>query len=291
MILMEVNQRVFRLIDIYYWYDIIPHRKEVEMKVSISTGLFYKKNYKEILDIICSSGWRNIELFINQAFVNIPHEEIKIQLEKREIKVQSIHAPIRWFFDDIPDEVQMVNECIALGEVIGTRHIITHDIFERDADGKVYYSDDNHFRAMSRFKNSEYIIMTENMPFNVSTGSTIYDIDTVYDFVKENNYNLTFDTAHAASCGTDIIKAYDKLKPFIRNIHLSDYKSGSEHKMLGTGTLPIKEFLQYLKKDKYSHLLTVEYDFDNPSRNDIKNNKEAVYALKNTMTFIEETLK
>lgn len=256
------------------------------MNISVSTGLYYKKAFTDILDIIKNSGWNDIELFLNQSSMNIPHHIIKDEVKKRDLKVHSIHAPIRLFTEVNRTEEDFINQCIELSDLFNAQYIVTHDIFERDCNGKIYYDDRKHIKVMAAFKSSEKIILTENMPHSVSSGCRMHDIEHMRDFAASNGYRITYDVGHAATCNYDIIKGYEMLKPYIRNIHLNDCKDGIEHRILGQGTLPIKDFLYKLKEDRYQHLLTVEYDFDNKQRNDIKSDEEAVDALKYTLNYL-----
>lgn len=64
-----------------------------------------------------------------------------------------------------------------------------------------------------------------------------------------------------------------------RTVHLSDFIDGKEHKVLGHGELPIKDLLLELKSDGYEHSITLELDFDNPERNIVESNEEAVALM------------
>ena len=90
--------------------------------------------------------------------------------------------------------------------------------------------------------------------------------------MKKNDFFITLDTAHLAHSGGDIIDFFNKNKDRIINIHLSDYRShflnGNlkpfryKHLPLGKGELPIKQFIQILKKEKYNELVTFEIHTD-----------------------------
>lgn len=258
------------------------------MNISLSTGLYYKKPFTEILDIIHKSGWKAIELFLNQSSMNIPCNVIKEEIDNRDLKVQSIHAPIRLFTPGVGTEEDFIDQCIEIAGLLDAHYIVTHDIFERDDDGNIYYDDTKHCKAMAAFRGSTKVIMTENMPVIVSAGCRMHDIEYMRDFIAQNGYKITYDVGHAGTCDFDIIKGYEILKPYIRNIHLNDCKDGIEHRILGQGNLPIKELLMTLKADGYKYPLTVEYDFDNKKRNDIKSDEDAIEKLKYTLDYLNK---
>lgn len=46
-----------------------------------------------------------------------------------------------------------------------------------------------------------------------------------------------------------------------------------------------------IKDENFQHLFTVEYDFDNKKRNNIKSDEEAIAFRKNTYDYLCEVLK
>lgn len=64
------------------------------MLVSVSTGIYYQKSYKEILDVIKEAGAKHIELFLNDAFYDIEMETILNATFERGIKITSVHTPL-----------------------------------------------------------------------------------------------------------------------------------------------------------------------------------------------------
>ena len=53
------------------------------VNISLSTGAFYKYNYKEIIEIISQTNCTEIELCLNNAFVDVPFAEIIKEIEKK----------------------------------------------------------------------------------------------------------------------------------------------------------------------------------------------------------------
>lgn len=86
---------------------------------------------------------------------------------------------------------------------------------------------------------------------------------------QEWGVGLTFDTAHAASRQWDLLSAARRLMPHLLNVHLSDYGRRSypfalanafirDHRLPGTGALPLRELLGQLSARDYSGLVTLE---------------------------------
>lgn len=77
----------------------------------------------------------------------------------------------------------------------------------------------------------------------------------------------------------------------MKNIHLSDFKDGTEHKILGTGNLNLKEFIENLNNENYDGFLIIELDFDNKRRNNINSNEEAIFEIQKSIDFINNIIK
>ena len=86
------------------------------------------------------------------------------------------------------------------------------------------------------------------------------------DTVKKAGFSITLDTTHLADAGGDIIAFYNQNKNSIVNIQLSDYRTKWPkpylHLQPGKGTLPMEEFLEVLKNNKYDGLITMEIKTD-----------------------------
>jgi sugar phosphate isomerase/epimerase len=84
---------------------------------------------------------------------------------------------------------------------------------------------------------------------------------------------LTFDTAHAHSCGiTDLAGAIQTLSHLINNIHLKDVAADGSFCPVGTGTLKLGEAITALKQIGYDQWLIVDEEsraFDTPTACDI----------------------
>lgn len=80
---------------------------------------------------------------------------------------------------------------------------------------------------------------------------------------------ITFDTAHAANQGWDIVATAARLRAYLENVHLSDcgrraYRSAlansllRDHQLPGTGTLPLESMIQSLAGSGYRGLVTLD---------------------------------
>lgn len=256
------------------------------MEISISTGLYYTKDYKEILDIISASNCRNIELFLNQAFIDLPIEVIKSEIVSRDLNVTSIHLPLSFIaYERGENEEFWIKKGIEYLNILNAEILVTHFFYKNDNPSA---SNDKHFDNIKNYSNVDRkFICTENLPNNPI--KTIHQKPKeLIEFLSVNNCYMTFDTTHSATHCRNIIDEYKLYRKYIRNIHLSDFKDGNEHKILGDGVLPIRELLEILKEDNYKFPLTLEFDFENPKRNKVTSNEEAIDLINKSLKYIEE---
>ena len=259
------------------------------INISISTGAFYKYNYKEILEIMSQSNCNQIELCLNNTFVDVPFAEIIKEIEKKNLTVLSIHTPFEFLWKPDEDEKFWINKSINLAKSLGAKIITTHITFKEDEN-----LEEQHKKNLIEFRNNDITVCTENMPkFTVDSpvaDSFLCRSSELLEFLSEFGISLTYDTTHWATNEKPITDGYNLFKNHIRNIHLSDYLNGVEHKILGTGNLPVKEFIQTLQKDGYKYPLTIELDLEDKERNPVENKVQAVDALNASLQVIYNSL-
>lgn len=255
------------------------------MNVSISTGLYYTKDYRNILDIIQQAGCDHIELMLNQSFLDVTPHAIMDEVQARKLTVETIHAPFAFINPHGWTEVQSIDYCIQLAKELHVPTIVTHDMFDFNEDGQFILHEQRHLHAMCRYKDCPITIVTENMP-RMPLPSMMSDMSAFHQYLDTQDLYMTLDTTHAGSTGDDLLEVYQNMKHRIRNIHISDYHDGIEHMMIDTGCLPLASFVQQLVQEEYPYPLTIEYDFDNPQRNTIRNDHHAVDLLRRSLDLL-----
>lgn len=261
------------------------------MTISVSTGLYYNKDYREILDILAASDCTSIELFLNQAFIDVPLPQIRKEVQRRKLSVSSIHLPLTFLaYARGEDEKYWINKGLSYLDALGGDVLVTHFFYKMN--DQMQKNDVDHFKNIRRYASipGKYVC-TENLPVMISLGTMHQNSEKLAQYLDDHNAFITYDTTHSATYGRDILDEYRLFKQHIRNIHLSDFKDGVEHKVLGTGDLPIRRFLQELAADDYAYPVTLEYDFENSARNSIASNEEAVKRINESLSFVRETVQ
>lgn len=256
--------------------------------ISLSTAAFYTYNYKEIIEIISQTKCKQIELCLNSAFIDVTFSEVIKEIERKNLIVRSIHAPFESLFKSNEDERFWINKSINLAKLLDAKMITTHVTYKKENNNKINL-DEQHKRNLVEFSNNDIIVCAENMPKSPDDSFLCHPFE-LFKFISEFGIALTYDTSHWADSGKTITEGYNLFKNHIRNIHLSDYLNGAEHKILGTGNLPITEFIQILNKDGYQYPLTIELDMEDRNRNIVENKTQAIEAFNNSLQLIYDSL-
>lgn len=125
----------------------------------------------------------------------------------------------------------------------------------------LYHSDKNALKFFQKAKEKKVPVSFESNPLLMGMGKypkVTYDPDLFGEFCVKNNMPITFDTAHVAHCGTDIVDFFRKYHAHIKLIHLSDAIGSIQHLPLGKGNLPIVALLKEIKKLHYDESITFE---------------------------------
>lgn len=262
------------------------------MLVSVSTGVYYQKSYKEILDVLKEAGTKYIELFFNDAFYNIDMETILNATFERDIKITSVHTPLPAIADKtgMSEHIWMKKAQI-LAEKAGAEVVVTH-ILSQKKKGQMYSLDEEHKKNIINFNrmDSNIYFTTENHSY-LRCPSFAQNPEKLLEFLEETDTYLTFDTTHYAPTG-DIIDGFLKFKKYIKNIHLSDYdfKNQRDHQPILEGNLPIERFIEILKENNYQGCLTLEYDFDSSKRCTHNSVEDQIYILRRNLEWLEKKL-
>lgn len=99
------------------------------------------------------------------------------------------------------------------------------------------------------------------LAFHPHDHSRVYRAAEIRRFLKESDpavVGLTFDTAHIAAAGMDVLEAWEEFRSRVIHVHLKDLKDGAFTEI--EGHLPLAQFLKALRGFIYSGWLTIELD-------------------------------
>lgn len=229
----------------------------------IKQTIFNKNNPQEILLTLKESGVEGIELLVCPNVEDKDIKKVQKIINGLDMNVFSVHQSISTLFNisfqEITNLFEIANKLSAKAIVLHI-NVIGDQIFDEG-----YVKD---LKALEKQYNIK--IGIENSPKSILSlfKSYAWKENDFSSLMAKTGFHITFDTTHLAQAGYDIIDFYIKNKGHIVNIHLSDYRknflnthlllTNDTHLPLAKGELPIREFLQTLKKDNYNGLITME---------------------------------
>lgn len=229
----------------------------------VKKNIFEQHSPKEVFEKLKSAGVDGIELLIPVNFSIDDYQYIKEVFEKNKVTVNSIHQPLRLFTKSSINEIKYICE---LAHKFHARVVVLH---LSSAGSQVF--NNNYLKTLKKFeKKYDIKIGFENHQkhFVLFHKKYLWDSREFSSIMKTIQFGITFDTTHLATTKSNIIQFFQDNKESIVNIHISDYKDHLfsttfrpalfTHMSLGKGQLPIKEFLETLKKDNYKGLITME---------------------------------
>ncbi len=224
--------------------------------------LFAPKNIQETFNILQAFGVTGVEMYLHNKFTNEEVVLLKKILNTNNIRLDNIRQPMRILSNTYLPEVKSL---FSAAKLLGTSRIVLHS----DMAGKQFF-DKKYIREIKNLEKKYKIYACfENMQHHyiVSRNAYYWHPEKFQKIIQQNDLFMTLDTTHMAQVGGDIIEFFQMNKQHIQNIHLSDFKSHHfsgilanyrMHMPLGKGELPIKNFLETLKKEKYTGTITME---------------------------------
>lgn len=247
--------------------DLIPQKKTLFERLIIGKfvyqSIFYQKNPRDILLLLKKSGVDGIELLITSNTNDKDLGKISKMIKELNLNIFSIHQPLSTIFNI---SILEINNLCRIAKKMSAKIVVLHI----NVIGKQIFDKKYIIKLKELEKDYNIKIGIENSPKSILTffNRYYYQKEKFIKLINGNNLNITFDVTHLAQVGGNIVSFYQENKNRIVNIHLSDYKKNLKNKILlmgtdthlpiGKGTLPIKDFLQTLKKNNYNGVITME---------------------------------
>lgn len=244
--------------------DILPQRRGLYHTI-VKNNIFQNTTVTQGLKILKQAGVDGIELFL-PSFTPLIDEDIKQAknlLDKNNMSVLSVHQVLRFFTKTGTAEITRL---FKIAKMLDAKVVVLH----LNSAGKQIFNKSYVTTLLTLQKQYGITIGFENREKSLLSYMQLH---TWHEkefaaLLKKKGFSITLDTTHLAHSGGDIVAFAEQHAKHIINIHLSDYKYHPfnatirpfrfKHLPLGKGDLPIKEFLQVLRRHKYNGLLTME---------------------------------
>ena len=251
--------------------------------VLLSTGCLFSYGLDRVFELAKKANFLGIEVLLSDIWDTRDPAYLKRLEKKYRLKIKAMHAA----FGDLRgwDPKDNLKNSINLAQKINPDVLIIHPDFKKKELNNI----------LKRENSKNFNIVFENSPkvCDKKTKKLIYNFSDPRGLA---DFDICFDTTHLATTNLDLLSVYPQIKDKIRHIHLSDSflkprKSDEvegideDHAILGTGKLPLGEFLSILKKDSYKNHISIEYY---PENLGIPDDKKILKNLIKSRQFIKK---
>ena len=239
------------------------------MRLSFSTASLYHLPLGFSLGLARDLGFDGVELVVGPEYLLRGERYVRRLIEDSGVRALSLHPPMRPFGLPVPGwprrEAANIPKTVAAARSFGSEVVVIHASAARREGNCAWHAYAQAMRAALEMPGPPLTVAVEISQHTKRAYRTAMDdIDTMLHFVEDQGaeVGITLDTAHTGANGDDLLALYTRLRPRIRNIHLSDWavRKGNHrtHLVPGEGHLPLAEFLSTLARDGYTGLLTLE---------------------------------
>jgi sugar phosphate isomerase/epimerase len=244
--------------------------------IALSTGSLYTYGLARVFDLAAEAGFDAVEVLVDHRWDSRQPEYLHRLMDDTGLPVAAVHSPFMSVPDWPADSLGRLRQAAALARALGAGVVVTHlplrfyamrvEFFGLAVSPKLLplpWPRRTEYRAfllngLAAFEAAEGVkVGVENMPARQVMGRAVGIYALNEPDVLAGLPHLTLDTTHVGTWGWDLLAVYERLKPRIAHVHLSDF-DGREHRLPGSGHLPLGELLRRLVKDGYDGAVTVE---------------------------------
>jgi sugar phosphate isomerase/epimerase len=235
------------------------------MKLSFSTASFYHLPLRFTLGAARDLGFDGVELVVGPEYLLFGQRRTQQLLTTMGVTPLSLHPPLRRMPGWPINHVQNIQRAVAAGRAFGCEVVVIHATDAWHEGNRRWRQYAAAMKAAQAADGPPITIAVEISQFtHRKQRQAMDDVDTVLRFVEDQgeHVGITLDTAHTGANGDDLLELYARVRPRLRNIHLSDWllRGGDHHTHLvpGEGALPLPAFLGALARDAYAGLVTLD---------------------------------
>jgi sugar phosphate isomerase/epimerase len=222
--------------------------------VAFSTGSLHPFGLDRVYGWAAEVGFDGVEVMMDERWDTHQHAYINELTGRHGIPVLALHPPIYRGAWRLGTEETLVRSARLAGR-IGGAVVVAHPPppgrpLERWSAG-----------TLAEARGAGVPVAVENMPKN--SADRRFSVRRKSCYRSEHLVGLgdvTIDTSHVGASGVGLMEFWEGLRDQLRHVHLSDsdLSGGDQHRLPGTGKLPLKEFLMEVERSGYSGAISLE---------------------------------
>ena len=225
-------------------------------RILVSTGPLLLSPLGWVLDTIADAGYDGAELLIGHNPDSRDPAKVAAYAQEAGLDIPVVHGPYMVLLRNVlgAKYIEKTRRSLELTAEMGATTMVAHAPFrwERAARGWVTGEVNEEAAALGTTFAMENLFPVAGRAF-----SSVVTPEELAAFPS-----VVFDTSHFGVAGIDLFEAWDAVRDQVVHLHLSDnFGNGKDsHAPIGSGVLPLEEFLAEVGATGYRGTITLELD-------------------------------
>jgi sugar phosphate isomerase/epimerase len=239
----------------------------------LSTGTLYVYPLWWILRLAREAGFDGVELVANPEAIVRRGQAVRRLAQAEGMEIISVHPTVvplpgwREWHGGVAPTIRLAQEAGASLVILHTPRAKSLD----EGEGLAFRQRIENWQKQLAGSNLKLAIEKKAVREEHQLHYALTPLAQLRAFAERYDVSLVFDTTHAASAGEDLLRAREVFDGRLANVHLSDMGSRvpfstlrrarmllGEHRLPGTGDLPLATLLAGLSREGYSGPVTLE---------------------------------
>ncbi len=225
-------------------------------RILVSTGPLLLSPLGWVLDTIADAGFDGAELLIGHNPDSRDPERVAAYVREAGLEIPVVHGPYMVLLRNVlgANYVEKTRRSLELTAQMGASTMVAHAPFRWERAARGWVTDEVNAEAAALGTT----FAMENL-FPVA-GRAFSSVVTPADLAPFPN--VVFDTSHFAVAQIDLFEAWEAVREQVVHLHVSDnFGNGKDsHAPIGSGVLPLDEFLAEVGASGYRGTITLELD-------------------------------
>lgn len=226
------------------------------IRLLASTGPLMLSPMAWTLEAIAAAGYDAAEVLVGQTAESRDPDAIAEHAREAGLEIPVVHGPYMLLLRNVlgADYREKTRRSLELAAALGAGIMVAHAPFRWERKARRWLDEEVEHVAAEQ----GVVFAMENLfPVRGRAFSSVVTAEELAAF-RAN----TFDTSHAAIAGLDLFAAWDVVADRCVHLHVSDnFGNGKDsHAPLGSGTLPLDDFLRHVGASSWSGTCTLELD-------------------------------
>jgi sugar phosphate isomerase/epimerase len=221
-----------------------------------STGPLLLSPLGWVMDAIADAGYEGVEVVFGHNPETRDPDAVLGYAEEAGLQVPVVHGPYMVLLRNVLGRhyIEKTRRSMELADAVGAEIMVAHAPFRWERKSRGWLASEAQDEA-AEFRAD--FAMENLFPVAGRAFSSVITPAELGEFE-----HVVFDTSHFAVAGIDLFKAWDAVHDRVRHVHVSDnFGNGKDsHAPIGSGVLPLEEFLRHVGRSGYTGTMTLELD-------------------------------